>query len=377
MSASRSSHATPTSLDARRRREAAVLLRDSAAAARAGSLEYVSCERPCIRRLRRGKGFQYFLPNGRRVTNEAELRRFASLAIPPAWRDVRICTKPNGHLQCTGYDARGRKQYRYHPRWRKVRDEAKYHDILLFAASLPALRRTVERDLASPSLSKSKVLAAVLRIMERTSIRVGNERYAEENGSFGLTTLLDRHVRFGKGVVEFRFKGKGGKVLRAAVRDQRLANVVRRCRDIPGQRLFQYIDANGRRRAITSTDVNAYIQAATGHAFTAKEFRTWAATVHAATVLHRHPPHRTATERRAALLRGIDEVASHLGNTRAICKKCYIHPAVMDAYLEERLAPLFSGCLTRARPRTGLDRAECAVLAFFEELSRAPLRAAA
>lgn len=358
-------------------RRAAALLRDSTAAARAGSLTLVSCDEPAIRRVRRGKGFVYVLPNGKRLTTKADRRRIDALAIPPAWRDVWICADPRGHLQCTGYDARGRKQYRYHTRWRQVRDLAKYDDVIHFASKLPRLRRAVEKDLATPSLTKEKVVAAVVRIMERTSIRVGNDRYAEENGSFGLTTLLDRHVRIAGEKVEFRFRGKGGKARRAELRDRKLATVVRSCRDIPGQRLFQYWDERERHHRITSTDVNEYIRNATGHPFSAKEFRTWAATVLATLTLHAAPPCRTESQRRKSLLSAIDEVASHLGNTRTICKKSYVHPGVMDAYLADRLSPLFSACLARARAGRGLHREECAVLALFEALARAPARLAA
>jgi DNA topoisomerase-1 len=258
-----------------------------------------------------------------------------------------------------------------------VRDLAKYDDVIHFASKLPLLRQTIEKDLAVPALTKAKVVAAVLRIMERTSIRVGNDRYTEENGSFGLTTLLDRHVRIAGERVEFRFRGKGGKARRAALRDRKLAKVVKSCRDVPGQRLFQYWDERERRHPITSTDVNEYIRNATGQPFSAKEFRTWAATVLATMTLHAAPPCRTESQRRKSLLAAIDEVASHLGNTRSICKKSYVHPGVMDAYLADRLSPLFSGCLARARAGRGLHREECAVLSLVEALGRAPARLAA
>jgi DNA topoisomerase-1 len=362
-------HLAKTDRFSDRVRKTASLLRDTAAAARKGALLHVSCDQPSIRRVRRGKAFLYFFPGGRRVTSESELRRIRSLTIPPAWRNVWICVKSNGHLQCTGYDSRGRKQYRYHPRFRQVRDEAKYDDILSFAASLPRLRQAIKRDIAAWSLTKHKVVATVLRIMDTTSIRVGNDRYAKENGSFGLTTLRDRHARISGSTVEFAFCGKGGRPYRASIRDRKLAMIVKRCRDIPGQRLFQYVDGGGHCHPVTSTDVNEYIREATGHPFSAKEFRTWSATVLATVELQGYPPYRTLSERRRALLRAIDEVAEHLGNTRAICRKCYIHPTVLDAFLSDRLSSTFAKCLSATRPRASLRREECAVLALFDALA--------
>jgi DNA topoisomerase-1 len=251
-----------------------------------------------------------------------------------------------------------------------VRDEAKYHDILVFGESLPKLRAAVERDLASAQLTKQKVVATVLRIMERTSFRVGNDKYLEENGSHGLTTLLDRHATISGGLVTFQFRGKGGKPYRAALRDRRLAAIVKRCRDIPGQRLFQYADGN-RYRPITSTDVNEYIQEAMGSPFTAKAFRTWSATVAALVILYRCNPCRSVTAGKRTISKAVDEVAGRLGNTRAICRKSYIHPAVFDSYLRGELHERFSECLARARGKNGLSREECALLAYFEQLAPA------
>jgi DNA topoisomerase-1 len=299
------------------------------------------------------------------------------LAIPPAWTDVRIASNPRGHLQCTGHDVRGRKQYRYHPRFREVRDLAKYHDIVDFATELPKLRRAIERDLSSPALTKNKVIATILRIMDRTSLRVGNDRYARDNASFGLTTLKDRHALIKGPTVAFSFRGKGGKDYRASIRDKKLASIVKRCRDIPGQRLFQYLDPTGRHHAVTSTDVNAYIRGAMGRSFTAKEFRTWSATVHATVFLHECVVPRNVTQRRRSLLSAIDRVAEHLGNTRAICRKSYVHPLVIDAYETDRLTKAFSRCLAGARSANGLRREECAVLSLLGSLSRSSLRAAA
>lgn len=325
---------------------------------------------PGYTRVRRGKGFAYLTASGRRLTNDAELQRIAKLAIPPAWTDVWICKSPHGHLQATGFDARGRKQYRYHARWREVRDEAKYHDILHFAERLPLLRKRVARDLASPALTREKVIATVLRIMERTAIRVGNDRYAESNGSYGLTTLLDKHAKISGETIDFRFRGKGGKPYRASIRDRKLAAIVKRCRDIPGQRLFQYEDEDGEYRAITSTDVNDYIRAATGHAFTAKEFRTWTATVSALNLLSGYPECRSQAQGKRLILQAVDEVAKELGNTRAICRKSYVHPTVFESYLAGTLHGLYARCLRSARKYPGLRPDECAVLAFFREFER-------
>jgi DNA topoisomerase-1 len=311
------------------------------------------------------------------VKSAMVLERIAKMAIPPAWSDVRIAANPRGHLQCTGYDVRGRKQYRYHPRFREVRDLAKYHDIVEFAGVLPKLRRAIERDLAASTLTKNKVIATILRLMDRTALRVGNDRYARDNDSFGLTTLKDSHARIVGPTIAFSFRAKSGKPYRTSIRDRKLAAIVKRCRDIPGQRLFQYVDPEGRYRAVTSTDVNAYIRRVTGRPFTAKVFRTWAATVHATVFLCETLPGRTATARRASLLSAIDKVAAHLGNTRAICRKSYVHPLVIDAYESDRLARAFSRCLADARAVSGFRREECAVLSLLGTLSRSSVRAAA
>jgi DNA topoisomerase-1 len=350
----------------------APLLRDSPAAARVAELRYVSDEAPGIRRIRRGRGFVYRTASDRPITDQNQLRRIASLAIPPAWTDVWICPSAHGHIQATGRDARGRKQYRYHARWRDVRDQAKYHDVLHFAERLPKLRRRLARDVASSHLSKSKVVATVLRLMEQTFIRVGNDCYAQENGSYGLTTLKDRHAKINGHVVEFRFKGKGGKPYRHAVEDRKLAQIVKRCRDIPGQRLFQYFDEHGRARPLTSSDVNQYIKETTGFPFTAKSFRTWAGTVGATLLLRDCPRHPTVTQARKTVATAIATVADRLGNTAAICRKCYVHPAVVEAYTGGTLQRAFAACLSEARrkPRGGLRVEEAAVLALLTRLGR-------
>ncbi len=310
----------------------------TASAVRRADLRYVDCKGPGIRRIRRGKGFRYVRPNGSILRDRDTLARIRALAVPPAWNDVWICPDERGHVQATGTDRRGRTQYRYHARWREVRDEAKFHDVAAFARALPKLRRRLARDLSRPRLSKEKVLATVVRVMERTSLRVGNERYAQSNHSYGLTTLLDRHARIGRGTVEFRFRGKGGKPYRAAISDARLSSIVKRCRDIPGQRLFQYIDDRGGYHAITSTDVNRYLEQTMGRAFTAKTFRTWAGTVAAASLLARAERPRSGRHGEHTVRRVVEHVAEHLGNTVAVCLKSYVHPIVISGYREGALA---------------------------------------
>ncbi len=350
----------------------APLLRDSPAAARAAELRYVSDEEPGFRRIRRGRGFVYRTATGKHITDEKQLRRIAALAIPPAWTDVWICPNADGHIQATGRDVRGRKQYRYHARWREVRDQAKYHDVLHFAERLPKLRRRLARDLGHPQLNKAKVIATVLRLMEQTRIRVGNDSYAEENDSYGITTLEDRHAKINGHIVEFRFKGKGGKPYRHSVADRRLARIVKRCRDMPGQRLFQYFDDHGRARPVTSSDVNHYIKQTMGFPFTAKSFRTWAGTVGATLLLNDCPRHPTPTRARKTVATAIAAVAEQLGNTPAICRKCYVYPAVIDAYVGGTLHREFASCQREARrkPRRGLRLEEAAVLALLVRLGR-------
>ena len=262
------------------------------------------------------------------------LRRVRALVIPPAWKDVWICASPHGHIQAVGRDARGRKQYRYHARWREVRDETKYTRMLDFARALPGIRARVERDLARPGLTREKVLATVVRLLEATLIRVGNEEYARANGSFGLTTLRDHHVDIAGTEIRFSFRGKGGKVHTVGVRDRRLARIVRHLQDLPGQELFQYVDEQGERRTIDSGDVNAYLARIVGDDFTAKDFRTWAGTVLAALALAEVRTFATAREAKRNIVRAIERVAARLGNTPAICRKSYVHPQVLHAYLD-------------------------------------------
>ncbi|HXU64862.1 MAG TPA: DNA topoisomerase IB [Polyangia bacterium] len=332
---------------------------DPVASARAAGLRHVDDTRPGIRRrstgkkLRQGKRFVpqfvYQHPDGRRVDDDATEQRIRKLAIPPAWTDVWICTDPNGHLQATGRDARGRKQYRYHPRWRDERDSTKYSRMIAFGQALPQLRRRMAADLRLPGLPRRKVLATVVRLLETTFMRVGNEEYARTNKSFGLTTLKDRHVDFGPSEVRFHFRGKSGVVHDVAVHDRAVARIVRRCRDLPGQELFQYLDGDGNPATIDSDDVNGYIREATGHDFTAKDFRTWAGTVLAALALQEVdaaaemlPPRGRRSQPRKPTARdvthAIERVAERLGNTPAVCRKCYVHPDVIAAYMDGTLA---------------------------------------
>jgi len=300
-------------------------------------LSYVIDQDPGLRRKKaRGQGFNYFDADARPVTDEKTLDRIHALAIPPAWTDVWICPKPGGHIQAVGRDQRGRKQYRYHPRWRETRDSSKYDRLIAFGRALPRLRRRVDEDLARRGLPREKVLAAVIRVMEATLIRVGNEEYARHNRSFGLTTLRDRHVKIGGAKAAFEFRGKSGKVHTTGFNDRRLARIVKACQDLPGQRLFQYLDDEGRRCAVESADVNAYIREALGDDFSAKDFRTWAGTVAAAQALT-SPECADLTAAKRNLNTCVKAVAVLLGNTAAVARSAYIHPAILDAYAEGKL----------------------------------------
>ncbi|MFL5804340.1 MAG: DNA topoisomerase IB [Roseiflexaceae bacterium] len=305
--------------------------------AQSAGLRYVSDTQPGIRRRRAGKGFSYLGPDGRPIRDAATLRRIKALAIPPAWKEVWICPSSNGHIQATGRDARGRKQYRYDTRWRATRDETKYSRMIAFAGALPRIRAQVQQDMAEPGLPRTKVLATVVRLLESTLIRVGNEEYARANKSFGLTTMRDQHVQINGSTLHFEFRGKSGVKHNLDLRDRRLAQIVKRCRDIPGHELFQYIDENGERQTIGSGDVNEYLRAVSGDDFTAKDFRTWAGTVLAALALKEFETFDSQTQAKKNVVRAIETVAERLGNTTAVCRKCYIHPAVVDAYLDGTL----------------------------------------
>ncbi|WP_426687840.1 DNA topoisomerase IB [Rhodanobacter ginsengiterrae] len=306
---------------------------------RAAGLVYVSDAQPGIRRLRRGKGFSYHTADGRRISNARVLERIHALAIPPAYADVWICENPRGHLQATGRDARQRKQYRYHPQWRVLRDHGKFDRVLAFGAALPALRRRVRRDLARPGLSRDKVLALIVRLLDETLIRIGNEAYTRDNRSFGLTTLRSRHVRAERGRLRFAFRGKSGQEREVELSDRRLARIVHRLQQLPGQHLFQYLDDEGQHQPIDSGEVNAYLHETGGEDFSAKDFRTWGGTVHAAGVLARTPLPAKGGERavRNALAAAIKQVAATLGNTPAVCRASYVHPLILSGWQDGSL----------------------------------------
>ncbi len=303
---------------------------------RAAGLRYVSDDQPGIARRRRGKGFGYLDARGRRITDKQVLARIRALAIPPAYVDVWICANPHGHLQATGRDARARKQYRYHTRWRELRDHGKFDRVLQFGEALPKLRRRVRSDLAQPGLPAQKVLALIVRLLAEPLIRIGNDRYARDNRSFGLTTLRSRHVRLHRGRLRFEFRGKSGQQREVELDDKRLARIIHRMQQLPAQRLFQYLDAEGKRRPVYSGMVNDYLREASGGEFTAKDFRTWGGTVQAAGVLARTPRPARGGERavRASVAAALREVAAHLGNTPAVCRASYIHPHVIEGWLD-------------------------------------------
>ena len=305
-------------------------------AARSAQLRYVCDSRPGIRRRAAGTGFVYLETEDCPVEDEAILARIKSLAIPPAWTEVWICRMSHGHLQASGRDARGRKQYRYHARWRKFRDECKFDRMLQFGAALPRMRKQVEEDLRLTRLTREKVLAVVVRLLEETFIRVGNEEYARANKSFGLTTLRGRHVKIEGAKIMFRFRGKSGKEHQITLANRKLARLVKSCQDLPGQDLFQFIDEEGQPRPIDSGDVNEYIRQIAGDDFSAKDFRTWAGTLLAAQRLDDYPSVESVAAAKAACTTSVAEVASRLGNTPAICRKCYIHPEILAAFADEQ-----------------------------------------
>lgn len=352
---------------------------DPREAAREAGLRYVSDTEPGIRRRRSGRGFAYEAPDGSPIRDGATLRRIKRLAIPPAWTDVWICATPNGHLQATGRDAKGRKQYRYHDRWREVRDQEKYERLLPFGRALPRIRARVRRDLEKPEMPREKVLAAIVRLLDRTLMRVGNEEYAKSNESYGATTLQEHHVDVDGSLLKIRFRGKSGKEHAIGLRDRRLARLVKQLQELPGQELFQYVDEEGDVKRITSEDVNDYLRETAGAEFTAKDFRTWAGTVlglHALTRLDRPD---TARGARRELSEAVKWVAGLLGNTPAVCRKCYIHSAVIQAYLDGRLesAPDRELDEMLSDVDEGLRPEERAVLRFLESARREGSRATA
>jgi DNA topoisomerase-1 len=354
-------------------------LTDPVQAAKSAGLRYVTDEEPGIRREGgRSKGgsrrlkadqLKYIHPDGKRVRESDVLNRIKRVAIPPAWTDVWICPRADGHLQATGRDDRNRKQHRYHPHWREVRDEVKYTRMVVFARKMPGIRRRVKRDLQLPGLQRNKVLATVVRLLEVSLIRVGNEEYARENHSFGLTTMLDQHVRVRGDRLIFHFRGKSGKWHEVDVQDRRLAKIVRNCQELPGQELFQYVDEKGERQRVSSDDVNEYLREITGEDFTAKDFRTWAGTVLAAMALREFEEVDSQTQAKKNLVRAIEQVAGRLGNTPAVCRKCYVHPDVINAYLDGTLARTLKIKAENQlrKSLSKLDPAEAAVLGLLRQ----------
>ena len=347
---------------------------------RTAGLHYVDVRQPGISRRWRGKIFAYYHPDGKVVGDKETLARIRSLTIPPAWRDIWICRDAQGHIQAIGRDAKGRKQYRYHPTWRVVRDGNKYDRMAAFGRSLPMIRRHVESDLALPGLPREKILATVVRLLDVTLIRVGNEEYARRNDSFGLATLRDRHVAVNGTNIHFEFMGKSGIRHAVDVDDRRLASIIRKSRDLPGYELFQYLDERGARHTINAADVNEYLKRIVGDEFTAKDFRTWTGTVLAARALSLSPPWTSHTEAKRCIVRAVEVVARQLRNTKAICRKCYIHPGIINAYLNGRLSRLKKGIAKqRVVSRRFLSSEESSVLYLLEgysshlqETARAP-----
>ncbi len=307
---------------------------ESIEAAREAGLKYVNDDLPGIARVMAGTRVSYRGPDGKAVKDRDTLMRIKRLAIPPAWTEVWICPWPNGHIQATGRDVRGRKQYRYHPDWSAVRDGAKFERMIAFGKALPRIRKQVAKDLARRKLDREKVLAAVVRLLETTLVRVGNEEYAKQNRSFGLTTMRDRHVRVRGGRMRFDFRGKSGKRHEIDLHDARLAAIVRRAQELPGQDLFQYLDAHDEPQKIGSSDVNEYLREIAGEEFSAKDFRTWAGTVLAAVALRELEKAETKAQTKKNLVQAVEAVAQRLGNTPAVCRKCYIHPVVLESYLD-------------------------------------------
>jgi len=350
----------------------AIQITDSTQSAKSAGLRYVTDARAGIRRKKVGTGIVYLDSNGKIIRDAEVLGRIKSLAIPPAWREVWICPLAHGHVQATGLDAKGRKQYRYHPRWREVRDETKYDRMLVFGRVLPKIRRRVERDLTRPGLPREKILATVVRLLETTLIRVGNEEYARQNDSFGLTTMRDRHVDVSGATLKFEFRGKSGITHAIDLTDRRLAKIVKQSQDLPGYELFQYIDEQGGRHSIDASDVNAYLKEIAGEEFTAKDFRTWAGTVLAARALQELQAFDSKSQAKRNVVQAIESVAKRLGNTKAVCRKCYIHPAVIDLYMDGSLLQTLAHRVKKELTHSlhDLPAEEAAVLALLQQRLR-------
>jgi DNA topoisomerase-1 len=338
-------------------------------AAETAGLRYVSDEEPGIRRKKAGKGFAYVGPDGKKIADEATLARIRSLAIPPAYTDVWICPRADGHIQATGRDAKGRKQYRYHPAFREIRESTKFEHMIEFAQALPVVRKTIDDHMSLRGLPREKVLATVVHLLENTLIRVGNSDYAKQNKSYGLTTLRDPHVKVEGTELRFQFKGKSGKTWRLAVKDRRIARIVKACQDLPGQDLFQYVDDDGQQQSVTSADVNAYLKEVTGRDITAKDFRTWAGTVLAALALAEFEEFDSEAKAKKNIRQAIERVSSRLGNTPTICRKCYVHPEVFSCYLEgSLLLEIKNEVEAELRDNlAGLKPEEAAVLSLLQE----------
>jgi DNA topoisomerase I len=352
---------------------------DPQESAKAANCRYVDDKAPGITRRRAGKGWRFVGPDGKPVRDEATIRRAKSLVIPPAWTDVWICPSPDGHIQATGRDARGRKQYRYHARFRDVREETKYERMMAFAEALPAIRAKVDEDMALPGLQRDKVLATVVRLLEITLIRVGNEEYAKQNESFGLTTLRTKHVDVTGSTIRFKFRGKSGKDHSVKVQDRRLARIVGRCNDLPGEILFQYEDDDGTLRNVESADVNEYLKRISGQDFTAKDFRTWAGTVLAALALKELSMFDSQAAAKKNIVQAVKNVSSRLGNTPTVCRKCYVHPQIFDAYLDGHLVETLTQRAERQlRDELGeLSSEEAAVLMLLRDRLAGPISKAA
>lgn len=339
--------------------------------AREAGLRYITDQMPGFSRRARGKSFYYVDDQGKRIRDREVLARIEALVIPPAWTDVWIAPHANDHLQATGRDARGRKQYRYHARWRECRDANKYARLIDFAKVLSRIRRRVSRDLRKPGMPREKVLAAVVQLLDRSLIRVGNDEYARDNRSFGLTTMKNRHVRVRGAKIQFRFRGKSGVEHELDLQSPRLAKIVRRCQELPGQELFAYVDDGGNVCDVGSADVNDYLREISGQDITAKDFRTWAGTVLAARALAEVPAFRSAAQAKRHVAAAVKEVAAQLGNTAAVCRKCYIHPEVVESYLEQTLTvSLKQTRVTTTRGLTELRQEELAVFVFLKQRLR-------
>ena len=352
-------------------------INDPRAGAASAGLRYVADDRPGIRRLKAGRGFTYQSPEGGRLAAPETVRRIRSLAIPPAWTDVWICPYENGHLQATGRDARGRKQYRYHPRFRELREGTKFEHMIAFATALPAIRAKVSEHMALRGLPREKILATVVHLLETTLIRVGNDDYARQNHSYGLTTLKNEHVAVNGSEVRFQFKGKSGKQWSLAVRDRRIAKIIHACQELPGQELLEYTDDDGSLKRVTSSDVNDYLREITGTEITAKDFRTWAGTVLMAVALLQFPPFHSETEAKRNIRDAVKAVAALLGNTPTICRKCYVHPELFRSYLEGELGTRRQSKLQRRKARangSGLKPEEAAVLSLLRARLNRPIR---